>query len=70
MDGPSPAAVTPNPVMSIHRLLGAMKKLNASDLHLKVGVPPTYRINGVLRTVQGTGPIQEIFAALQACLSA
>ncbi len=36
---------------SIHRLLGAMKKLEASDLHLKVGVPPVYRIGGLLRTV-------------------
>lgn len=36
---------------SIHRLLGAMRKLEASDLHLKVGVPPTYRINGLLRTI-------------------
>ncbi len=44
---------TPSPVMSIHRLLGAMKRLDASDLHLKVGVPPTYRIGGLLRPVQG-----------------
>jgi adenylate kinase len=29
-----------------------------------------YRQRGALRTVQGTGPIQEIFAALQVCLSA
>ncbi len=36
---------------SIHRLLGAMKKLDASDLHLKVGIPPTYRIGGNLRVV-------------------
>ncbi|HYF15699.1 MAG TPA: PilT/PilU family type 4a pilus ATPase [Phycisphaerales bacterium] len=37
--------------LSIHRLLGAMRKLGASDLHLKVGIPPTYRINGLLRTI-------------------
>jgi twitching motility protein PilT len=49
---------TPSPVMSIHRLLGAMKRLEASDLHIKVGVPPTYRINGNLRPVQGE-PISE-----------
>jgi len=34
---------------SIIPLLEAMKKLDASDLHLKTGVPPTYRIGGVLR---------------------
>jgi twitching motility protein PilT len=30
-----------------------MGRLGASDLHIKVGVPPTYRINGLLRPVQG-----------------
>ncbi|MCC6321669.1 MAG: PilT/PilU family type 4a pilus ATPase [Phycisphaerales bacterium] len=43
----------PAPVLSIHRLLAAMKGLNASDLHLKVGVKPTYRINSNLRPIQG-----------------
>jgi twitching motility protein PilT len=38
--------------MSIVRLLEAMGRLQASDLHIKVGVPPTYRINGVLRPIQ------------------
>ncbi len=38
--------------VSIVRLLAAMKKLGASDLHVKVGVPPFYRINGVLRGIQ------------------
>ncbi len=44
--------------LSIHRLLEAMGKLGASDLHLKVGVPPTYRINGALRPIQGD-PLSE-----------
>lgn len=47
------APSAPSPVLSIHRLLGAMKRLEASDLHIKVGVPPTYRINSNLRPVQG-----------------
>ncbi len=34
---------------SILPLLEAMKKLQASDLHMKTGVPPTYRIGGNLR---------------------
>jgi twitching motility protein PilT len=37
--------------MTIHRLLAGMKKINASDLHIKVGVPPTFRIGGLLRTI-------------------
>lgn len=43
----------PSGHFTIHRLLEAMGKLPASDLHIKVGVPPTYRVNGVLRGVQG-----------------
>jgi twitching motility protein PilT len=38
--------------ISIHRLLEAMGRMQASDLHIKVGAPPTYRINGVLRPIQ------------------
>jgi len=34
---------------SILPLLEAMKRLNASDLHLKTGIPPTYRVAGSLR---------------------
>jgi twitching motility protein PilT len=34
---------------SIIPLLEAMRKLEASDLHLKTGVPPTYRVAGRLR---------------------
>ncbi|MBL9032291.1 MAG: PilT/PilU family type 4a pilus ATPase [Phycisphaerae bacterium] len=38
---------------TIQRLLEAMGRLGASDLHIKVGVPPNYRINGLLKAVQG-----------------
>ncbi len=44
--------------LTIQRLIGAMKKLDASDLHIKVGIPPVYRIGGLLRPVQGE-PISE-----------
>ena len=47
----SSGAPIPQQHVSIHRLLAAMKKYAASDLHLKVGIPPTYRINGVLRAI-------------------
>ena len=39
-------------VVSIQRLLESMGRLSASDLHIKVGVPPTYRVNGLLRPLQ------------------
>ncbi len=42
----------------IEQLLAQMKPLKASDLHIKVGIPPTYRINGHLRAVAGE-PISE-----------
>jgi twitching motility protein PilT len=35
----------------IEQLLAAMKTHGASDLHLKAGVAPTYRVGGILRTV-------------------
>ena len=34
---------------SVIPLLEVMKALEASDLHLKTGIPPTYRIGGALR---------------------
>lgn len=37
--------------LTIQQLLGAMKTHGASDLHLKSGLPPTYRVGGHLRTV-------------------
>ena len=44
--------------LTIQRLLASMKKLEASDLHIKVGIPPCFRIGGLLRPVQGD-PISE-----------
>jgi twitching motility protein PilT len=37
--------------LTIQRLLAEMGKLNASDLHIKSGMPPVYRINGLLKTL-------------------
>lgn len=39
--------------VTIQQLLGAMGRLGASDLHIKVGIPPTYRVNGQLRPING-----------------
>ena len=37
------------PQLRIEKLLREMVNRNASDLHLRVGVPPVYRINGALQ---------------------
>ncbi len=39
--------------LSIQRLLAGMRQHDASDLHIKVGLPPTYRVGGLLRAVDG-----------------
>ena len=38
--------------ISIHKLLAAMRQLDASDLHIKVGIPPYYRIGGELKHLE------------------
>ena len=42
--------------MNIDELLKKMIEVNASDLHLKVGSPPSYRINGEIQPL-GTQPL-------------
>lgn len=44
---------------SITRLLASMRKLDASDLHIKVGIPPVYRIGGLLRPIQSEALTEE-----------
>lgn len=44
--------------LNIKKLLGAMRRLDASDLHIKVGIPPTYRIGGALRPIEAD-PVSE-----------
>lgn len=41
--------------LTIQRLLAGMKRHSASDLHIKTGVPPTYRVNGTLRPIGSDG---------------
>ncbi|MFG0304795.1 MAG: type IV pilus twitching motility protein PilT [Phycisphaerales bacterium JB040] len=38
--------------INIKKLLAAMRRLDASDLHIKVGIPPTYRVGGELRPIE------------------
>lgn len=38
--------------LNIKKLLAAMGRLDASDLHIKVGIPPTYRIGGALHPIE------------------
>lgn len=40
-----------------NRVLQAARKLGASDVHLKVGLPPVFRIRGVLRTLKDVPPM-------------
>ena len=47
-------------VVSIHKLLAAMRKLEASDLHLKVGIAPTYRIGGLLKRIDADPLTEEL----------
>ncbi len=44
--------------LNIKKLLAAMRRLDASDLHIKVGIPPTYRIGGELHPIQAD-PVSE-----------
>ncbi len=39
------------------RVLQAARKLGASDVHLKVGLPPIFRIRGALRTLKDVPPM-------------
>lgn len=43
--------------VTMRQLLYNMRKVDASDLHLKVGMPPVYRVHGELRVPQGLGPM-------------
>ncbi len=40
------------PFNAIEKLLANMEKLNASDLHLKVGSPPIYRVKGAAQRIK------------------
>ncbi|HOE65231.1 MAG TPA: type IV pilus twitching motility protein PilT [Candidatus Hydrogenedentes bacterium] len=44
--------------MTIHELMAGAAERNASDIHLKVGVPPVYRIDGALVRLEGP-PLRE-----------
>lgn len=46
-------------IPSMKSLLENMRGADASDLHLKVGMPPIYRINGELRMPQGIGALSD-----------
>ncbi|MEM9063949.1 MAG: PilT/PilU family type 4a pilus ATPase [Planctomycetota bacterium] len=46
------------PGVTIKNLLAGMREHDASDLHIKVGIPPTYRIGGHLRPIQSP-PLSE-----------
>src|SRR5260370_7572518 len=41
----------------LDHVLGAARQLGASDVHLKAGLPPVFRIRGDLRTLRDTPPL-------------
>ncbi len=41
----------------LDRVLAAARQLGASDVHLKAGLPPIFRIRGELRTVRDVPPL-------------
>ena len=43
----------------LDRVLQAARQLGASDVHLKVGLPPIFRIKGDLRTVKDVPPLSQ-----------
>ncbi|HZW09517.1 MAG TPA: PilT/PilU family type 4a pilus ATPase [Phycisphaerales bacterium] len=45
--------------LTIQRLLSSMKRLDASDLHIKVGLPPVYRIGGRLKRIDSPALTEE-----------
>src|SRR6266545_2413958 len=48
----------------LERVLTAARQLGASDVHLKAGLPPIFRIKGELRTVRDVPPLtREALAA-------
>src|SRR5688500_4197538 len=47
----------------LDRVLGAARQIGASDVHLKAGLPPIFRIKGELRTVRDVPPLtREVIA--------
>src|SRR5215831_2065151 len=49
----------------LDRVLQAARQLGASDVHLKAGLPPIFRIKGDLRTVRDVPPLTR--DVLQTC---
>lgn len=43
--------------MEITKLFAMMRKFDASDLHVKAGQPPVFRVNGQLSRMQNTPPL-------------
>jgi twitching motility protein PilT len=50
--------INKNQDVEVDKLFRACVKLEASDLHLKVGKPPMVRVNGTLRPMS-RGPIED-----------
>jgi twitching motility protein PilT len=44
--------------VDVDELVREVVRMEASDLHLKVGLPPAVRVNGLLESLEGYGPLR------------
>ena len=56
VDGQLEGSAPARDEIEIDKLFRALVKLEGSDLHLKVGVPPNLRVTGTLRPIN-RGPV-------------
>src|SRR5919202_2834624 len=56
-DAASPVRTSPQGV-NIDELVSKLVRVEGSDLHLKVGVPPAIRVNGLLQPLEGYEPLR------------
>ncbi|HUZ44171.1 MAG TPA: type IV pilus twitching motility protein PilT [Acidimicrobiales bacterium] len=56
--GPAVVAPTRNENLHINQLLSKAVEVGASDLHLAVGIPPRFRVNGEMMAVDGVAPLK------------
>ena len=64
----SSGSANPTVLDSFHNWLGAMGQLHASDLHLKVGSPPIFRVNTIPQKLKNDPLTGELLSAIRDAL--
>jgi twitching motility protein PilT len=54
---PGESAIAPGDELHINDLVSSMENVGASDLHISAGLPPSLRVDGVLRPMEGLEPL-------------